>query len=158
MHYLSSYILEAPCIKNGKKYSVLESVSLLLKIVALILLVVLLPYFYIAIVVWFLSMIVNYFKRNLLYKYVYEIENGVLSVYKEYNAEKHELCEKSYISSLTVKDNLSENARQYYETPTETLISIKKQNGEEFILAVDDYFYALLKYYGKGEKDDDILG
>ncbi len=154
MQYLSSYLLDAPCLSNGKKYSVFESVSLSLKIAALLLLIILFKYFYIAIAVWVFSFAANLFKRNLLYKYVYEIENGNLTVYKEYNAEKRSICENLSIKADIEQIYLGAKGEKYYEQSTKTSITVVKNDGSEFTLAVDDYFYALLNFYLKGETND----
>lgn len=154
MQYLSSYRLDAPYLANEKKYSVLESVSLALKIVALLLLIMLFRRFYIAIAVWALSFVVNLFKRNWVFKYVYEIENGRLTVYKEYNLEKRSVCESLDIRTEISNAYLGEKGNKYYEKPTEISVTVEKNDGREFTLAADAYFYALLNFYMKGDTDD----
>lgn len=151
MQYLSSYRLDAPCLSNGKKYSVLESVSLALKIAAVLLLIIFFRKFYIAIAVWALSFAVNVFKRNLIYKYVYEIENGVLTIYKEYNAEKRFICEKLNIECDITEISIGEKGEKYYETSSKLQIAIEKNDGSVFTLAADDYFYAVLNFLRKGD-------
>lgn len=147
MQYLSNYRLEAACKANGRKYAVLESLSLILKIAALLLLVIFFRYFYIAIAVWVVSVFVNVFKRNLLYKYVYSLENGTLTVIKEFTPEKKIICEKLDVKTQISNFSIGETDTRYYETPTNTIIKIEKIEGGSFSLAADKYFYGLIDYY-----------
>lgn len=147
---LNKYNLESVCDKNGRLFSFLESLSLILKIAALLLLLLLFRYFYVAIAVWVLSIVVGFFKRNLIYKYVYSVDGEHLTVKKAYNEERVLIVEEVDLKgdfSLTV----GESEKKYYEKSTGTVVTVCKQGGEPFSIAVDDYFYAVLDYAQRRE-------
>lgn len=148
--FLSKYRLEAPCLNNGKKFTALESVSVTLKIAALLLLIFLWRFFYIAIIVWIISIAVGFFKRNLIYKYVYEVDGNNLTVYKEYNAEKRVICERLDLKNDIINVTIGEADLKYYETTDDIAVTITKKDGNKFSVAADAYFYALINY-GKGQ-------
>lgn len=146
MRFSNSYRLETIRKKNEKKYSVLESVSLILKIVALLLLIILFRYFYIAILVWLASIAVNFFKRNLVFKYVYSIENGILTVTREYNAQRSVVLRKLDIIRDIKSVEFGETELKYYDIPSETPITVSTRDGDSFSLAADDFFYGLIDF------------
>ena len=147
MPYLSSYKLEEVCDKKGKLFIFLEGLSLIMKLAAILLLILLWRYFYIAIAVWALSMVAAFFKRDLIYKYVYVIDNGVLKVIKMYNAEKSITVQEIVIDKDISDITFSETEKKYYERTVEMPITIVLKSGEEFSLSADTYFYGLLDYY-----------
>lgn len=146
MRRLSDYRLEANIHANDGKFLILEVVSVILKIIALVLLIIFFKRFYIAAVVWCLSIFVNLFKGKLIYKYVYEIHGNYLTVYKEYDLADTEIAER-----VNLKENFSfsegEAEKKYYEEETEFVIKIRTADAA-FSVAADAYFYALIDYYG----------
>jgi len=145
------YRLEIPCEAGSKKFSALEIISVSLKIVALFLLLILFKYFYIAICVWIASIVVNFFKRNLVYKYVYTVSKGVLTVEKVFNYDKKILCEQVELSAAEIENG--ECGKKYYEISKEIPITVKS-GGREFSVDVDEYFYAVTNLYVKGDTYD----
>ena len=147
MPFLSSYRNEAVCDKHARKFTVLECISLLLKICALLLLLIFFRRFYIAIAVWCVSILVNIFKRRLIYKYVYAINDNTLTIFKEYNEEKTE-----EILSIKIDKDIKEltlgsfSDIKYYEHEQGNPITIKTLDSKIFTIMADDYFYALLDW------------
>ena len=152
MQYSNNYRLESAVNTHAKKFAFLEALSLALKIAALLLLIIFIKYFYIAIAVWIVSVAVNFMKRNLIYRYVYKINEGKLYVLKEYNIQKNEICVET-----DIKEDISdfyfgspEGGCFFGEAQDEVLVI--KTADKVFSLAADDYFYALTDYYKKGKK------
>lgn len=153
LQYLSEYRLESAVNKHAKKYSVLEAASLTLKIAALLLLIIFFRYFYIAIAVWILSVAVNSFKRNLVYRYVYVIGNGKIKVFKEYNVEKHELCVETDIATEITDFGFYEPQGDLYYGENDGNVFVVKCADKTYSIVADTYFYALTDYYKRGNND-----
>ena len=151
MPYLSSYKLETVCDKNSKKYSIIEGVSLGLKLVAILLLIIMWRYFYIAIAVWVVSIILGFFKRNLIYKYVCSVDNGVLLIKKEYNAEKSDIVLSADIKKDVADIEIGEADKRYYEHTPDMPIKVLLKDGQIFSIPGDTYFFALLDYYRRDD-------
>ena len=148
MPYSNKYKLEAPCHKNDALFIFLESLSIVLKAAAIMLLILLINYFYVAIIVWILSIIPTFFRKNLLFKYVYTVDGNKLIVQKEYDKERSVVMEEVVIGGNTPIDETGEGTR-YYETETERVLTVEKVDGSRFSIAIDDYFYALIDYARK---------
>ncbi len=138
------YSLEITSDKNGKKFSALEYTSMLLKIISLLCLIILWRYFYIAIALWVLSIVVNFFKRNLIYKYVYTVADGTLTVEKVFSYEKKQILESIDLKQSEI--SLKETNNKYYEKRSELAMTVSCAKGE-FTLDVDEYFYALCEHF-----------
>lgn len=151
--FSSSYKLEVKCDKHSGRFTLLECLSLGLKIAALLLLIVLFRYFYIAIAVWCLSIVVNFFKRNLLYRYVYSISDGILCVSKEYSPAKKTVCERLDLCNGEVLSvEIGDNGRKYFEEAHSEAVTFTKADGERFSIDADFYFYGLADYYIRSAK------
>ena len=148
MPCLSKYRLEAICDGKEKLFVFLESLSLVLKVAAIMLFILLFDRFYIAIAVFAISVVPAFFRKNLLYKYVYSIDENTITVTKVYNEASYRSVEVTNISDV---DSFSIGAGEvrYYEVPTDAVLTIQKKNGENYSLAVDDYFVACLDHYLK---------
>lgn len=149
MPYLSSYKLEEVCDKKEKLFVALESIALIMKLASILLLILLWRYFYIGIAVWIASMALSLFKRDLIYKYVYVVDDGVLKIIRTYNAEKSIVVKRIDIAEDVESVDLTETGTKYYERTVNTPITINLYDGERISIAVDDYFRGLLDYYGR---------
>ena len=109
-------------------------------------LVIIWRYFYIAIAIWVLSVVVGLFKRDLVYKYVYTIDGKTLTVKKAYNEERVVVLESINLATDEYTVTTEESDKKYYETPSGTVVSIQKADGSGFSIDVDDYFYAVLDH------------
>ena len=147
MPYLSSYKLENICYKNGKLFAILEAISIILKVAALLLLIILFHYFYIGIAVWMLSIVPNFFKHGLLYKYVYCISDGILTVNKEFNIQNSKELYRIDIKKDIESVSFIESGVKLYESITDMPVCIELKSGEMITLSADTYFYALIDYY-----------
>lgn len=150
MHDFDYYRLEKSVEKNSKRFSALEIVSLSLKIAAIVSLLLLFKYFYIAIALWCLSFVPNYFKNRLVYKYVYVVKEGRLEVIREYDYNKTVICESVDIINADIKRGECE--KRYYDASCEIPLIIKGDK-EAFGIDVDEYMYALIEAC-KGGKND----
>ncbi|MCI5791145.1 MAG: hypothetical protein MR239_04605 [Clostridiales bacterium] len=144
------YRIEATFSSNDKKFSVLENLSLCLKILAIVALIVLFKYFYIAIILWIASIVLNFFKRNLIYKYVYIVRDGKLEINKEYSYDKSLPCESVDLRKAEIVRG--ETEKKYYEGDAEFPITVKS-DGREFSINADEYLYALAETYKRGTDD-----
>lgn len=152
MQYSNDYRLESAVNKHAKKFAFLEALSLALKIVAILLLIVFIKYFYIAIAVWILSVGVNFLKRNLVFRYVYKINDGKLSIIKEYDIQKSELCVELDIKNEISDFYFGQPEGECYFDETHNDVLVIKTADKVFSLAADDYFYALTDYYKRGKE------
>lgn len=149
------YRLEISCDKHKRKFVILETLSVSLKILSLLSLIVFFRYFYIAISLWVVSVILGFFKRNLIYKYVYTVKDGMLTVEKEYGYEKKILMEKVILKEATLK--IGQAPRKYYQESKEIPLAVKYAD-REFSIDVDEYFYAISEFYNKNGDNYDIFG
>lgn len=133
------------CDSKSKLFSLLEILGVVLKIAALVFLLALFRYFYVAIVVWVLSYVPSFFKRNLLYKYRYVVDGEKLIIEKVINEGKIIPMEDVDLKEIVQYDDKESETKYYQKTP-EKILTIEKKDGKRFSIAVDDYFYALVDY------------